>query len=92
MATVEGRMQVSENDHTLHRIIEHERAQAEHHKAAAESLRLQIFDLAKQHLLICAGFSELMAILDHAGIELNSEILTSHTWAIVMELRLRRDG
>jgi len=83
---------MSDSDHTLRRLVHYERAQKEHFQATVEKYKAQLAELAAHYSVVTAAFLELEAIIEHAGISLNNEILTKPTWTLIMELRLRRDG
>lgn len=79
-------------ENTLHRIIDHERERAIHARIELEQLRNRMEDLGKQTALISNAFLELLAILEHHGIEVTGEILSPTTYAIIMNLRMRLEG
>jgi hypothetical protein len=79
-------------EHTLHRIIDHERERAIHARIELEELRNRMEELGKQTALISNAFLELLAILEHHQIEVTGEILSPMTYAIIMNLRMRLEG
>lgn len=80
-----------DDEHTLYKIIEHERAQADHHKKRAHQLENMAQSLSKQNQIVIQALLELMNICEHYELDLNSDIVSRPTWNLLMEYKLRRD-
>ena len=84
-------MSYPDDEHTLYKIIEHERAQAEHYKKRSKTLDDLLHSLNEQNRLIAMAFLELLNLAEHHQFDIESDLVTRPTWNLIMEYRLRRN-
>lgn len=81
----------SSSEQTLRRIIDHERERAVQAKIDLVTAHQKYETLIQQTQVISNAFTELLAIIEHHGIEVTAEILSPMTYSLIMNLRMRLD-